>query len=87
MPICYIFPKSQLKNIPNETKYAAKTWKTSNGTFKKTHSGNLELMFPAFYKTKLFSVCLDIVIVDKEPMVDSLLGIKTLPKVGTILDF
>ena len=34
-----------MTNIPNEKRYGAETWQTSKGTFKKTHVGNLELMF------------------------------------------
>ena len=79
-----------MKNIPNQKRYAAKTWQTSNGTFKTTHVGNLEMMFPAFSKSKIFSIRSDIVIIDKsgeEPMFNLILGIETLAKFGMILDF
>ena len=62
-----------MKNIPNEKRCAAKIWQSPNGTLKTTHVGNLEMMFPAFSKSKLFSIRPDIVIVDtsdKEPMFD-----------------
>ena len=79
-----------MDNIPNEKRYAAETWQTPNGTFKTTHVGNLEMMFPAFSKSKTFLIRPDIVNVDgsdEEPMFDLILGIKTLAKLGTILDF
>ena len=47
----------------------------------------LKLMFLAVSKSKIFSVRQDIVIVDKEPMFNLILGIKTLAKFGTMLDF
>ena len=72
--------KPQLKNIQNEKRCAGKSWQTSNGTFKTTHLSNLELMFSAFTKFKIFSVRPDIVIIDKEPMFDLILGIEILAK-------
>ena len=48
-----------------------KTWQTSNGTFKTTRVGNLEMMFPALFKSKIFFMRPDIILVDesdKEPM-------------------
>ena len=81
--------KEQMKNIPNQKRYAAEKWQTSNGTFKTTHVGNLEMMFPAFSKSKIFSIRPDIVIIDEsgeEPMFNMILGIETLAKFGTILD-
>ena len=51
---------------------------------------DLELMFPEFFKSQIFFVCPDIVIVDKpneEPMFNLMLGIKSLAKFGTGMDF
>ena len=79
-----------MKNIPHQKRNAAETWQTSNGTFKTTHVGNLEMMFPAFSKFKIFSILPDIVIVDKsdeELMFVLILRIETLAKFGSILDF
>ena len=70
--------------------YAAGTWQTSNGTSKTTHVGNLGVIFPACSKSKIFVIYRDIVIgdeSDEEPMFDLILGIETLAKFGTILDF
>ena len=61
-----------------------------NRTFKTTHVGNLEMIFPAFSKSKIFSIRPDIFIVDEsdeKPMFDLILGIETLANFGTILDF
>ena len=44
-------------------------------------------MFPAFSKSKIFSLRQDTVIIDKEPMFDLILGIGPLANFGTILDF
>ena len=79
-----------MKNIPNEKRYAAKTWQTSSGTFKTTHVGNLEMMFPVFFRSKIFAIRLNIVIVEKsdeEPMFDLIVGIKTIAKLSTVLNF
>ena len=79
-----------MRNIPYEKRYAAKLWQASNGTYKTTHVGNLEMMFPAVVKSKIFAICPDIVTVDKsdgEPMFDLILSIETLAKLGTVLDF
>ena len=55
-----------MKNIPNEKRYAAKTWQISDGTFKTTHvGGNLEMAFPACSKSKIFLIRPDIVIINK----------------------
>ena len=81
--------KKQLKNIPYEKRYAAKKWQTSTGTFKTTHVGNLDIMFPAFSRSKIFSIQADIVIVPEnvDPLFNLILDIDTLAKFGTVLDF
>ena len=66
-----------MTNIPNEKRYGAETWQTPNGKIKTTHVGNLEMMFPAFSKSKIFAMRPDTVIVDKsdeEPMLNLILG-------------
>ena len=82
--------KEQLKNIPYEKRYAAEKWQTSTGTFKTTLVGNLDIMFPAFSRSKIFSVQADIVIVpesNRDPLFNLILGIDTLAKFDTVLDF
>ena len=82
--------KSKLYKIVYEKRYAAKTWQTSDEIFKTTHVGNLDMMFRAFSRSKIFSICADIGIVDRlygEPVFDLILGINTLAKFGTALDF
>ena len=79
-----------MKNIPNQKRYIAETWQTSNGTFKTTHVGNLEMMFPEFLMSKIFAIRPDIGIVDEtdgEPMFDLIVDIETSAKFGTFLDF
>ena len=48
------------------------------------------MMFPAFSKSKIFSIDPDIVIIgksDKEPMFDLILDNAALARFGTVLDF
>ena len=78
------------KNIPWKERIAPQKWRTSNGTFKTTKVGVLELTFPEFSDSKLFSVRPDIVNVPAEqnkPVYDMILGTKTMSKMGVILDF
>ena len=57
--------RTESKNISHEKKNTANTWQTSNGAFKTTNDGILELMLPEIYESKIVSVYPDIVIVDK----------------------
>ena len=82
--------KLKLNNIPNEKKNPAETWQTSNGTFTTTYLDNLEIMCPAFSKSKISSVHPDIFIVDEsdgEPMFDLILCVEHVAEFGTVLDF
>ena len=82
--------KKDLKNIPHKKRYAPETWETSNGTFKTTKVGELELIFPEFSRSKLFSLSPDVVELqtyDEEPMFDLIIGVETLAKYGIVLDF
>ena len=82
--------KEGLKNIPHVKRYAPSKWETSNGTFKTTKVGNLELLFPDFSRSKFFSVSPDIAELqddDDEPMFNLIIGTETLAKFGVVLDF
>ena len=82
--------KRALKHIQHDERMEPETWQSSTGTFKTTHVGNLEVMFPAFSRSKIFKIKPDIVIIDDNdegPMFELILGIDTLCKFGCILDF
>ena len=51
--------KIRMKNIPYEKRYTANTWQTPNGNFKTTHVGNSEMIFSAFSKSKISTICPD----------------------------
>ena len=53
--------KKDLKNIPHKKRYVPEIWETSNGTFKTTKVGELELTFPEFSRSKLSSLSPDVV--------------------------
>ena len=68
------------KRIPWKERITPQEWRTSNGTFKTTKVGVLELTFPEFSTSKLFSVRPDIVNVPAEhnkPVYDMILGTET----------
>ena len=76
--------------IPSKERLHPQRWTTSNGTFKTTKVGYLDLKFPEFSESKLFKVRPDIVDVPKEmnkPVYDLIIGVKTMTKMGVILDF
>ena len=78
------------KDIPCKERIAPQKWRTSNGTFKTTKVGLLELTFPEFSDSKLFSVKPDIVNVpagQNKPVYDMILGTETMSKMGVILVF
>ena len=82
--------KKNLKNIPHKKRYSPEKWETSNGTFKTTKVGSLELIFPDFSRSKIFSLSPNVVELqtyDKEPMFDLIIGVETLAKFGVVLDF
>ncbi len=65
-------------------------WRTSSGTFSTTEVGDLELTFPEYSKLKRFNFRPDIVQIpegDIPPIYDVILGVKSLAKIGTVLNF
>ena len=76
--------------IPYKERYAPQKWRTSNGTFKTTNVGILDLNFPEFSKSKRATFKPDIVKVAKsepKPAYDLIIGVKSLANMGAILDF
>ena len=69
------------KHIPWKERIAPQKWRTSNGTFKTTKVGVLELTFPEFSESKLFSIRPDIVDIsasESKPVYNMILGTKTM---------
>ena len=78
------------KRIPWKERIAPQKWRTSNGTFKMTKVGVLELTFPEFSESKLFSIRPDIVYISaskSKPVYNMILGTKTMSRMGVVLNF
>ncbi len=78
------------KRILWKERIAPQKWQTSNGTFKTMKVGILELLFPEFSTSKLFSVrpgIADILADENKPVYDMILGTKTMSKMGVVLNF
>ena len=87
--LLFVHPRNK-EYIPSKERLHPQRWTTSNGTFKTTKVGNLDLKFPEFSESKLFKIRPDIVNVPKEmnkPVYDLIIGVKTMTKMGVILDF
>ena len=86
-----LFVQKGLKeNVPFKERFRPQKWRTSNGTFRTTKVGNLDMIFPEFSESKVMHLTPDIVdIPEKEakPAYDLILGTETLAKLGVILDF
>ena len=80
-----------LKNIPHKNRHAPERYETSNGTFKTTKVGRVDVLFPEFSSSKIFSLTPDIIEIEdenaREPMFDLIIGTETLAKFGVVLDF
>ena len=87
--LLFVHPRNK-EYIPSKERLHPQKWTTSNGTFKTTKVGNLDLKFPEFSESKLFKIRPDIVNVPREmnkPVYDLIIGVETLTKMGVILDF
>ena len=65
-------------------------WGTSNGDFKTTQTGNVDIKFTEFSRNKIFSVKPDIIVLDKNapnPDFDMILGVDTLRKFWVMINF
>ena len=86
-----LFPhRSNTERIPQKERFAPQKWKTSNGTFRTTKVGNLELKFPEFSESKLFKLKPDIVDIPPEmnkPVYDLIIGVETMAKMNIVMDF
>ncbi len=65
------------------------TWTTSNGKFHTNDVAKMDLLFPEFSQSKIFSCSADvkIVSVNDEPTYDLIIGIETLGRWQALLDF
>ena len=64
-------------------------WRTSNGTFKTSKVGILDLNLPEYSSSKIFNVSADIVEIPKHetPPYDLIIGVKTMTEWKVNLDF
>ena len=87
--LLFVHPSNK-ERIPQKERFSPQKWKTSNGTFKTTKVGNLEMKFPSFSESKLFTLKPDIVDVPVEmnkPVYDLIIGVESMTKMGVIMDF
>lgn len=65
------------------------SWNTSNGAFQTTDVAKMELLFPEFSQSKIFSCQADvkIVSVNDKPTYDLIIGIETLARWNCMLNF
>ena len=86
----YFKHKLNKEYIPAKERFAPQWWRTSNGTFKTTKVGNLEICFPEYSNNKQILVRPDIVDIPADqdlPTYDLILGVETMSKLGIVLDF
>ena len=83
------FKRKSGTRLPSKKRAHANRWRTSNGTFTTTRVAELDLTFPEFSERKLLHIEPDIVDLpdDSQPVYDLILGVKTLEKLGIILNF
>ena len=82
--------KGRRLKVPYKERYAAQTWRTSNGTFKTTNVAKLELCFPEFSTSKRVKLAPDVVTIPEaapNPTYDLIIGLESLIKLGCVLDF
>ena len=87
--LLFVKPNSR-SIIPTKERMSPQKWRTSNGTFSTTEVGDLELTFPEYSKSKRFNFRPDIVKIpegDIPPIYDVILGVKSLAKIVTVLNF
>ena len=82
--------KRNKEYVPAKERFAPQWWRTSNGTFKTTKVGNLEICFPEYSRNKQILIRPDIVDMPEDsdlPTYDLILGVETMSKLGIVLDF
>ena len=89
--LLFVKKGSRLK-VPYKERYAAQTWRTSNGTVKTTNVAKLDLCFPEFSTSKRVKFTPDVVSISIPEDVpnltyDLIIGVESLVKIGGILDF
>ena len=87
--LVFVKKGSRLK-VPYKERYAAQTWRTSNGTFKTTNVAKLDVCFPEFSTSKRVKFTPDVVSIPEDapnPTYDLIIGVESLVKIGGILDF
>ncbi len=90
MAICYIWKRYHTASFPLKRGFCPPNWHTSNGTFSATDLVKLELNFPEFLTSERFNFQLGLVRVHNDethPFYDVIIGIKSLVKIGAIINF
>ena len=70
--------KGRRLKVPYKERYAAQTWRTSNGTFKTTNVAKLDVSFPEFSTSKRVKIAPDVVQVPEDapnPTYDLIIGL------------
>ena len=76
--------------IPFKERNAPQKWRTSNGIFTTTKVGVMDVIIPEFSSSKVASFKPDVVTIPKTanpPAYDLIIGVRSLVKIGAVLDF
>ncbi len=75
--------------LPSSKRLVPQSWNTSNGIFQTKRKAEIRLNFFEYSNSKRYLVEPDIVMCNRNnrPQYDLILGVKTMKKYGTILDF
>jgi hypothetical protein len=86
--IAFLTRSDFLKYVAVQRSYPS-TWNTSNGVFQTSDVAKMDLLFPEFSQSRIFSCTADVKIisVNENPTYDLIIGIETLGRWRTLLDF
>ena len=76
--------------ISFKERYAPQKWRTSNGIVTTIKVGVMDVIFPEFLSSKVASFKPDVVTIPKTanpPAYNLIIGVKSLAKIGAVLDF
>lgn len=86
--IAFLTRSDFLKYVAVQRSYPS-TWNTSNGVFQTSDVAKMDLLFPEFSQSRIFSCTADVKIisVNENPTYDLIIGIETLGRWRSLLDF
>ena len=86
--IAFLTRSDFLKYVAVQRSYPS-TWNTSNGVFQTSEVAKMDLLFPEFSQSRIFSCTADVKIisVNENPTYDLIIGIETLGRWRSLLDF